>query len=100
MRGFRLNIFYRPEGYEPPSITEEDRIRDAFAMNTFYYQPENPFFGDHPMGDALMEMDAVDVILPQHLTNDGHQVIPHFRDARIEKTGFPILKGPFWMLQQ
>ena len=61
LRGFRLNIFYRPEGYEPPSITEEDRIRDAFAMNTFYYQPENPFFGDHPMGDALMEMDAVDV---------------------------------------
>ena len=61
MRGFRLNIFYRPEGYEPPSITEEDRIRDAFAMNTFYYQPESPFFGDHPLGDALMEMDAVDI---------------------------------------
>ena len=53
---------YRPEGYEPPSITEEDRIRDAFAMNTFYYQPENPFFGDHPMGDALMEMDAVETL--------------------------------------
>lgn len=52
---------YRPEGYEPPSITEEDRIRDAFAMNTFYYQPESPFFGDHPMGDALLEMDAVDI---------------------------------------
>ena len=58
---------YRPEGYEPPSITEEDRIRDAFAMNTFYYQPENPFFGDAMGIDALMEMDAVNDVTTLNL---------------------------------